>query len=121
MVNYEIMDYILSFIASKINIHNNKTFKMLFVWDHNQLPSIWTWNILKDIIIHNIIKYTKLDKVYRNNNNILLNAEKILIWEKELEHNENFNIDYMNEIVYDNNKIWNYIKDFLFIIKKTIR
>jgi len=56
------------------------TTKLLFVGDHNQLPSVGAGNVLRELLQCGAIPYTKLNMVHRQakNSRINLNAHAIL-------------------------------------------
>ncbi len=53
--------------------------KLIIVGDVDQLPSVGAGNVLLDLINSSIIKYTKLNEIFRQsqNSNIIINAHKI--------------------------------------------
>lgn len=73
------------------SINPNKT-QLILVGDINQLPSIGSGNILKDLIASNIVEVAKLTKPQRNkeNSGIVMNAHKINNGEFPIEDNKEF-------------------------------
>lgn len=65
---------------------------VVFVWDFNQLPSVWPWNISEDMIECWVIPVSKLERIYRYDwkSGIGINSHKVLMGDDELIFDDTF-------------------------------
>ncbi len=81
-----------SYLLEKLACHITKGSRLIFVGDIDQLPSIETGAVLRELIDSKVVPITRLTKTYRqkSGSSIITNAARIRSGEKRLEYNGDF-------------------------------
>ena len=81
-----------SFLLEKLVSHITKGSRLILIGDIDQLPSIETGAVLRELINSKVVPVTRLTKTYRqaSGSSIITNAARIKFGEKRLEYNSGF-------------------------------
>ena len=81
-----------SYLFEKLASHITKGSRLIMVGDIDQLPSIETGAVLRELIDSKVVPITRLTKTYRqaSGSSIITNAARIRSGEKRLEYNGDF-------------------------------